>query len=58
MVGSGPDEFFPKTGEVAGRTDALEDEDLSEQKKEDDDEDCPVEEVEPLCMSCGEQVRV
>ena len=58
MVGSGSDEFFLKTGGITEKTDTLEDEDLSEQTREDDDDDRPVEEVESLCMNCGEQVRV
>jgi hypothetical protein len=57
MVESEPNDFFPKIGQVAERTDALEGRDLSEQTKEEDDDDRPVEEVESLCMSCGEQVR-
>ena len=57
MVESKSDEFFPKIGEVAERTDALEDKDIPEQTKGDDDEDRPVEELESLCMTCGEQVR-
>ena len=57
MVESTSSEFFPKIGEVAEKTDALEDNDISEQTKGDDDEDHPVEEVESLCMNCGEQVR-
>lgn len=54
---SKPDETFPKIGQVAEKVDALEDEDPSERPKVDDSEDRAVEEVEPLCMSCGEQVR-
>ena len=57
MIESKPTEFFPKIGEVAERADAFEDKDPSEQAKEDDSEDRAVEEVESLCMSCGEQVR-
>lgn len=56
MVESEPTKFFPKIGEVAEKTDALEGKDFSEQTKE-DDEDRTVEEIESLCMSCGEQVR-
>lgn len=56
MVESGSNDFFPKIGQVAERTDALEDKDFSGQTKEEDDEDRPVEEIESLCMSCGEQV--
>lgn len=57
MVESKSNEFFPKIGEIAEKTDALEDKDVSDQTKEDDDEDRAVEEVESLCVSCGEQVR-
>ena len=56
MVESGSNKFFPKIGEVAENTDALEEKDTSEQTME-DDEDRAVEEIESLCMSCGEQVR-
>ena len=56
MVESKPNEFFPKIGQVVEKTDALEDKDISEQTKRDDDKDHPVEEVESLCMNCGEQV--
>ncbi|KAF9653346.1 zinc-finger protein zpr1 [Thelephora ganbajun] len=44
-------EFFPRIGEVAEKADALEANGLLER----DDEDRPVEEVESLCMNCGEQ---
>ena len=57
MVESKSNGFFPKIGEVAEKADALEGEDLQEQTKEGDDEDRPVEEIESLCMNCGEQVR-
>ena len=57
MVESGPNGFFPKIGQVAEKTNALEDRDPSKQAREEDDEDRPVEEIESLCMSCGEQVR-
>jgi len=57
MVESKPNDFFPKIGQVAEKTDALEDKGISEQTKGDDDEDHPVEEIESLCMNCGEQVR-
>ena len=57
MVESRPNEFFPNIGRVAERTEALEDRDLSGQTKEEDGEDRPVDEIESLCMSCGEQVR-
>ena len=57
MVESRPNEFFPKIGEVVGKADALEGKDLLEQSKTDDDEDRAVEEIESLCMNCGEQVR-
>ena len=57
MVESKSNEFFPKIGEVAEKTDALEDKGIPEQIREDDDEDHPVEEIESLCMNCGEQVR-
>lgn len=57
MVESKPNEFFPKIGQVAEKTDALEDKDISEQTEGDDDGDRPVEEIESLCMNCGEQVR-
>ena len=53
MVESNPNEFFPKIGRIAEKTDALED---REQTKEDDTEDRPVEEIESLCMNCQEQV--
>ena len=56
MVESKSDEFFPKIGEVAERADNLEDKGLRERTREDDDEDRTVEEIESLCMSCGEQV--
>lgn len=56
MVESEPDNFFPKIGEVAEKADASEDKDILERTKE-DDEGRPVEEIESLCMSCGEQVR-
>ena len=57
MVESKSNEFFPKIGEVAEKADALEGRDFPEQTKEEDDEDRPVEEIESLCMNCGEQVR-
>ena len=57
MDESESNKFFPRIGEVAEKADALEDKDISEQTKEDDDEDRPVEEVESLCMNCGKQVR-
>ena len=57
MVESKSNGFFPKIGEVAAKTDVLEGEDLTGQAKEGEDEDRPVEEIESLCMSCGEQVR-
>lgn len=56
MVESEPNNFFPEIGQVAEKTDALEDKDLSEQTNE-EDEDRPVEELESLCMSCGKQAR-
>jgi len=56
MVESKPNDFFPKIGQVAENTDALDGGDFSERTKEDRDEDRAVEEVESLCMSCGEQV--
>ena len=57
MVESKSNKFFPKIGEVVGKADALEDKGLLEQSKGDDDEDRAVEEIESLCMNCGEQVR-
>lgn len=57
MVESKPNEFFPKIGQVAEKTDALKYKDISEQTEGDDDGDRPVEEIESLCMNCGEQVR-
>lgn len=56
MVDPKSNGFFPKIGEVAEKTDAIEDKDVLQQTKE-DDEDRPVEEIESLCMNCGEQVR-
>ena len=53
MVESKPEEFFPKIGRIADKTDALED---REQTEEDDTESRPVEEIESLCMNCQEQV--
>ena len=57
MVESKSNEFFPRIGEVAERADALEDGDLTGLAKEGEDEDQAVEEIESLCMGCGEQVR-
>jgi len=56
MVESKPNEFFPKIGEVAEKTVRSGGSLSSKASKEDDDEDQLVEEVESLCMSCGEQV--
>lgn len=56
MVESEPSNFFPKIGEIVEKADALEDGGLSKRTEEEDEEDRPVEEVESLCMSCGEQV--
>lgn len=57
MVESEHNDFFPKIAQVAEKTNALEDRDLSGKTDEEDDGDRPVEEIESLCMSCGEQVR-
>jgi len=57
MVESRSNEFFPKIGQVAEETDALGDNDILQQTEGDDDGDRAVEEVESLCMNCGEQVR-
>ncbi|KAF9784951.1 zf-ZPR1-domain-containing protein [Thelephora terrestris] len=54
MVESEPNNFFPKIGQVAEKTNALEDKDFPEQSNE-EDEDRAVEEIGSLCMSCGEQ---
>ena len=56
MVESEPNDLFPKIGEIAEKADALENKDILE-RTEEDDEDRPVEEIESLCMSCGQQVR-
>jgi zinc finger protein len=54
-------EFFPAIGSVAQKTDDLPDDEETtqtpEQNPELGDEDRPLQEVESLCMSCGEQVR-
>ena len=57
MVESNPGGFFPKIGLVAEKADASENKNSTGQAKGDEDEDRPVEEVESLCMNCGEQVR-
>ena len=46
-------EFFPAIGRVADKTDLLQEQPSSQ---EDENEDRPLDEVESLCMSCGEQV--
>jgi zinc finger protein ZPR1 len=51
-------EFFPSIGSVANQTDLLpeEQEDTAKDVEEQDNDDRPMQEVDSLCMSCGEQV--
>lgn len=55
-------EFFPSIGSVAQKTDDLPDEvdevkQPDQQEHDNADEDRPMQEMESLCMNCGEQVR-
>ena len=50
-------ENFPSIGALAERTDALEErDDQADPTQTGDDEERPLQEIESLCMSCGEQV--
>jgi zinc finger protein len=53
-------EFFPSIGSVAQKTDDLPDDEPEQVKVDeqiaDGEEDRPLQEVESLCMNCGEQV--
>jgi zinc finger protein len=52
-------EFFPSIGSVAQKTDDLpEDTEVKqvEDQAEDIEDERPLQEVESLCMACGEQV--
>lgn len=44
------DQFFPSIGKLAEKADGL-----SEELNTSDGEDKPLEEIESLCMQCGEQ---
>ncbi|KAF8586435.1 zf-ZPR1-domain-containing protein [Ramaria rubella] len=48
-------EFFPSIGSLADQTDLLPEEPEETEKNEDQDDDRPMQEVDSLCMSCGEQ---
>lgn len=53
--GKSNDPFFPSIGNAVEQTDRLQDDqggvDLADQK----DEERPLQEIDSLCMSCGEQ---
>jgi hypothetical protein len=57
MVESKPTNFSQKLVKLRKRQTLWKTRISPGQTKEDDDEDRPVEEIESLCMSCGEQVR-
>jgi len=48
------DPFFPTIGKLAEKADAVPDGTAVESESK---EDRPLEEIESLCMKCGEQVR-
>lgn len=52
--------FFPSIGSVANQTDLLpeEEENIRKDAEGQDNDDRPMQEVDSLCMSCGEQVRM
>ena len=50
------DQFFPPIGQLAKQTDDLPEEHTASDGPGDVQEDRPLEEVESLCMRCGEQV--
>lgn len=57
---SGNAKFFPSIGLVADQTDLYDNgaENVpKEEVEEDDNEERPLQEVDSLCMSCGEQVN-
>jgi hypothetical protein len=47
---------FPSIGSLADKAEAIEDRQANDQAIADQDEERPLEEIESLCMSCGEQV--
>lgn len=49
---------FPTIGTLADKADAVEDKPANDQPIADQDEERALQEIESLCMSCGEQVRV
>ena len=49
--------YFPSIGTVAEQADNLPDEPADAHNAEDDDDERPTQEIESLCMKCGEQVR-
>lgn len=56
MASKTDDKFFPSIRDAAEKTDLLPDDPVDGDKQA-DDEDRAVQEIESLCMSCGEQVR-
>jgi len=54
---SGNAKFFPSIGSVADQTDLYDDEaeNVPKEEVEDVDEERPLQEIDSLCMSCGEQ---
>ncbi|KAF8315358.1 hypothetical protein DL93DRAFT_2079095 [Clavulina sp. PMI_390] len=51
-------EFFPSIGDAVEQTDRLPDENTAGDQTQVSEEDRPLQEVESLCMSCGEQVKI
>lgn len=51
-------EFFPAIGQLADKTDLLQEREYQLPSQDDQDEDRPVEEIESLCMTCHEQVCI
>jgi hypothetical protein len=47
---------FPSIGTLADKAEAIEDKQANDQVIADQDEERPLEEIDSLCMSCGEQV--
>jgi zinc finger protein len=51
-------EFFPTIGEIADKTDLIGEREYQLPSQDDQNEERPLEEIESLCMSCGEQVSI
>lgn len=55
MTGNSSDPFFPSIGNAVEQTDRLGDDQEGSDPAGQQDEERPLQEIDSLCMSCGEQ---